>query len=212
MKTIRWTTTTMLLALCAAPAAAQMRGTTDDGAMPHPGMHRRLMAPCVEGGAMMGPGMTRQGTMEQETTRGAMRWMGPIGLEGAGTDPVALLGAAEALELSPAQRDRLDAIAGTERQDRQEQLGVAQEAYRRAADALQGGPADLRAYEQALQEAADAMVQAQVATARARSEAGEVLTPEQRKKLHESLALVDSMMCGEGDASTGAGPGPGGHR
>jgi Spy/CpxP family protein refolding chaperone len=235
MNAMRWTTTTttMLLVLCATPAAAQTPGSMGHGAMPHGGQ-QGMMAPCWNGGAIgpgrMGQGMGtgRMGAMHGQGTAGAgtmgagammgfgpagmMGWMGPIGLEGAGTDPVALLGAADALELSPAQRDRLDAIAGTERQDREEQMGVASDAYRRAADALQAGPADLKAYEQALQEAANAVVQARVATARARSEAGEVLTPEQRTKLRDSVALVGSMVCGEVGAANDPDTGPGGER
>ena len=79
------------------------------------------------------------------------------------------------------------------------------EAHQDAATALEGDSPDFDAYEWALREAADQMVQAHVAMAQAAAEGGAVLTEEQRQQLQGSMQMMRGMM-GQGQSEM-MGPG-----
>ncbi len=67
-------------------------------------------------------------------------------------------------------------------------------AHQRARAALEGESPDLDAYEEALQEGANRMVQAHVAMARASAEARAVLTEEQRARIQGGMQMMHGMM------------------
>ncbi len=70
--------------------------------------------------------------------------------------------------------------------------------------ALEGDSPDFVAYEHALQEGADLMVQAHVAMARAAEEARNVLTDEQIEQLGSGMPMLYGMM-GHGGSDPGIG-------
>lgn len=118
-------------------------------------------------------------------------------MRGTGVGPQALLGAADRLGLNDDQTARLQDIASTSRGSHQTHMQAAAAARKNAADALSADSPDLTAYQDALQEAANHMVQAHVAMTRASIEARAVLTPDQLKKLGE-LTAQGGMMSGMG--------------
>jgi len=149
----------------------------------------QMMGQGMMGGGMMGPEM--MGMMGQG--------MGMMATGGPG--PAMILRMGDALNLTDEQRSRLEAIQ-TEYSDSVEPLmSGAREAHQNAAAALEGDSPDIEAYDRALREGADQMVQAHVAMARAAAEARDVLTEEQREGLDGGMQMMQGMM--------GGGPGVG---
>lgn len=179
-------TVATFVAITATPALAQ---------------HRHGQAQADTAGVMVGGGhMMQQGAM-----MGMMQAMRPR--------PGALLAAAAQLELSADQRDRLTALQERSSAERQGHMRAAMAARGQAVEALAGAAPDLTAYEEALNEAAGHMVQANVSMARAAAEARDILTTEQREKLHDALSLMHHMeggMMGGGGMSMHPGGPPSG--
>lgn len=128
-----------------------------------------------------------------------------------GAAPMMLLHHADALDLSADQVERIETIR--ERTDGAAHMQGAMAAHRQAAELMAGDQPDLARFEAKLQEAADHMVQAHTAMARASVEARTVLTPEQRDRLkdmdHAAMgqrgAMGQEAMRGEGMGHGGQG-------
>lgn len=110
-----------------------------------------------------------------------------------GPPPQMLLQHREALGLSADQVSRLEALQARARETAMPQMQPTMQAHMAAAELLKGDAPDLQGYEARLREAADHMVRAHVAMARAAVDARRVLTPEQRGRLDE---LRRQMMSG----------------
>ena len=150
-----------------------------------------MMRMMCEG--MMGPGMMEM--MGQG--------MGMMATGGPG--PAMILRMGEALDLTDEQRTQLQAIESEYSDSVQPLMAAVMEAHQDAATALQGDSPDFGAYERALREAADQMVQAHLAMAQAAAEGGHVLTEEQRQQLQGSMQMMRGMM-GQGQSGM-MGPG-----
>jgi Spy/CpxP family protein refolding chaperone len=152
---------------------------------------------------MMGQGMMGGGMMGPEMMSMMGQGMGVMTTGGPGPSMILRMG--DALNLTDEQRSQLDAIQ-TEFTDSVEPLMAgAREAHQNAAAALDGDSPDLEAYERALREAADGMVEAHVAMARAAAEARDVLTDEQREGLEGGMQMMQGMMGGGGMMGSGMG-------
>lgn len=140
------------------------------------GMHGQMEGMDMQGmrGQMMGPGM-----------------MG--GMDAMHGGPGMILRSSQALALTAAQTERLEALQERVRSEHQEHMQAAMAAHQEAAAALEGDAPDLDAYSAALNEAADHMVVAHVAMTRATLDAREILTPEQREKLGEAMGEMHEM-------------------
>jgi uncharacterized membrane protein len=125
--------------------------------------------------------------------------------------PEMLLHAGDVLGLSADQRHRLEQTADRSQEEHQRHMQAAMEAHRRAAAALESERPDLDAYETAFREAANHMALAHVAMTRAAVEARAVLTPEQRQKLADAMALTRAMKEAMGEGMMGGMQQPGGH-
>jgi len=139
-----------------------------------------MMPMMCEG--MMGPGMMEM--MGQG--------MGMMATGGPG--PAMILRMGEALDLTDEQRAQVQAIESEYSDFVQPLMAAVMEAHQDAATALQGDSPDFGAYERALREAADQMVQAHVAMAQAAADGGGVLTEEQRQQLQGSMQMMRGMM------------------
>lgn len=185
----RTVTVAMLMTLGASGAAAQrggMRGQMPD-TTPSMGMAHGMMM-----GGMMGQGMMGSGMMQMMG-----QGMGMMATGGPG--PMTMLRLREALELTDEQVTRLESIQRDFQSTTQTQMSAATASHGAAAESLQGDPPDLEAYQRGLQGAANIMVQAHVAMARAAVEARGVLTPEQLERLRvEGTQMMHSMMGGYG--------------
>lgn len=141
-----------------APRQQQMPGMTG----PSMDTARGMMM-----GGMMGRGMTSM--MGQG--------MGMMATGGPGAS--ALLGMRDALDLTDDQVGRLTTIRDELAATAQPLMTAMMSSHRAAAEALRADTPDFDAYQQGLQAAANIMVQAHVAMARAQTEARALLTPEQ---------------------------------
>lgn len=139
-------------------------------------------------GGMMGPG-SMHGQQQMGMSGGMMMGM----MAPAQPGPAMLLGASETLGLSEAQVQELRELQDRWMQEGQEHMQAAMAARMQAMDVLQGESPDLAAYGRALGEAADHMVEAHVAHARTSVEARGVLNPEQRERLADAMAMMQSM-------------------
>jgi Spy/CpxP family protein refolding chaperone len=175
------------------------------------GLAAQGQQPSDSPSGMMGPGMG-MGQMMQMMGEGMMgsgmmqmmgQGMGMMATGGPG--PAMILRMGDTLELTPQQRTQLEAIRSEYSDSVQPGMAVMMEAHRTASAALQGDSPDFDAYEEALQEGADRMVQAHVAMARAAAEARNVLTEEQREALGGGMQMMRGMM-GPGRSET-MGPG-----
>jgi Spy/CpxP family protein refolding chaperone len=142
---------------------------------------------------MMGQGMMGPG-MRQMMGQG----MGVMSTGGPG--PAMILRMGDALNLTDEQRVRLQAIQGEYSGSVEPLMAAVMRAHQEAAAALAGDPPDIEAYERALREANDRMVEAHVAMARAAVEARAVLTDEQLGQLEDSIRMMRGMtgMMGSG--------------
>ncbi len=114
---------------------------------------------------MMGEGMMGPGMIEMMG-----QGMGMMATGGPG--PAMILRMGEALDLTDEQRTQLQAIQSEYSDSVQPLMAAVMEAHQDAATALEGDSPDFDAYEWALREAADQMVQAHVAMAQAAAEGG----------------------------------------
>lgn len=194
----------VLVGAFAAPANAQqhqhgqMQGQEqgqEQGAM----MSCPMMQQMMQG--MHGQGMDMEGMQGQ---------MGPGMMGSMQAGPGMILRSAEALELTPDQTERLEALQERTHSEHQEHMQAAMAAHQEAAAALEGDAPDLEAYSAALGEAADHMVVAHVAMTRASLEARAILTPEQREKLGEIMGDMRGMHGGTMHGGSG-GSGHAGH-
>lgn len=206
MSTHTMITAAVLMGALAVPAAAQehqhgqMEGQQSNMMMSCPmmqqmmqGMHGQMEGMGMQGmqGQMMGSGM-----------------MGSMGAMHAG--PGMILRSSEALGLTPAQTEQLEALQERVRSGHQQHMKPAMAAHQTAAAALEGDAPDLDAYSAALNEAADHMVMAHVAMTRAALEAREVLTSEQRDKLGQLMGDMHGMHGGAAEPGS-EGSGHAGH-
>lgn len=150
----------LLASLVGAPLGAQQMGTM------HQGGHRHQ-------GEMMG----------SESPMGS--GFGMDMMQTVGPGPAALLSDGDRLGLTLDQKERLQALADQVSEEGGAHMQAAMAARARAREILTEDAPDLAAYQGALQEASEQMVQLHVAYARAALEAREVLTPDQRTMVPE---------------------------
>lgn len=209
MNAVKVASVLMMLGAAAAPVAGQGMGMAgQSGGAMDSGMMQMCHAMSggvmddsmmQGGGAMEGhAGMMAGGSMEGMSGMQHMdRMSGMMSMmQGMGLGPAALLGAADRLQLSPAQKSRLGALAEKAAQEHQGHMQAIMAAHQDGAEALKATAPDLDAYQRTLEVAADHMVQAHMAMTRATIEARGVLTEEQRGQVQEGLTLMGSMMCG----------------
>lgn len=178
---------TVLMGALAVPAGAQQhQHPPTQGQEPGMMMSCPMMQQMMHG--MHGQGM---GDMEGMGMQGQMMGPGMMGAMSAG--PAMILRSSEALALTPAQTEQLEALQERVRSEHQEHMQAAMAAHQNAAAALEADAADLDAYTSALNEAADHMVLAHVAMTRTALAAREILTPEQREKLGEVMGDMHRM-------------------
>jgi len=202
MRTLRWTTPLVAVALVAAPIGAQQMGAMHGAG--HQGMAgQSTLPPCS---MMGGPGMMMGG---QGAMTGHQSMMGGAGMAGhpgmvAGGMGVtnharmgagALFGGTD-VALTPDQQTKLEELVAKAREEHLSHMQEAMSVQSGAAAALAGAKPDMDAYEQMMKQAATQMVDAQMTFARAAVEARALLTPEQLAKLPEGAQLVNTMMCG----------------
>jgi Spy/CpxP family protein refolding chaperone len=136
-----------------------------------------------ESRGMMGQGMMKQGMMGQ----GMM----------SGRGPSMILKQKEALELTEAQVQRLEALQKELSETREAHMKEMSPVKKQVGEALEGDKPDLSSYESALKKLADGHVRMQVDMARFSEQALEVLTAEQRSNVRYGMRLKQGMMCGE---------------
>ena len=151
---------------------------------------------AIDGGMMMGEGMSSQ--MLQRVGQG----VGIVVTGGPG--PAMILSMGEALNLTDDQRAQLDAIQTEYSEAAQPHMPGMIAAHQDVRAALEADAPDFDAYEHALQEGSDFMVQAHVAMARAAEEVRKVLTDEQLEQLGSGMAMMHGMM-GHGQTDPGMG-------
>lgn len=179
-----------LLGALAAPVGAQQHepGMMQDQ---EPGM--MMSCPMMQGMMMqhMMQGMMMQDSMMQQMMGGmagpmmGSRMTGSPMMGAMGPGPEMLLAASDALELTPDQTERLEAIRDRLQDEHRVHMSSVMTAHGDASAAVEGDAPDLDAYARALNEAADQMVLAHVAMTRSALEARKILTPEQLEKLDE---------------------------
>jgi Spy/CpxP family protein refolding chaperone len=192
---------TILAALVAAPVAAQERplGQQADSAH-HPGM----MQP-----GMMQPGMMNPGMMQM-----MQRMHGQGGMMGMAGGPAMILGLKESLELTDDQVERLEALRESAQSGMRQHMMQGMQTMHASQELLAGESPDVAAYEERLREAANHMVLAHTAMARAAVEARGLLTTQQQDRLALARSMMQEMRAGmrQGTMMPGMGPGEsGGH-
>ena len=166
----------VLVALAARPVLAQEH---EHGAAPE---ERTDAAGMMQMMQMMGGG----------AMGGAMMGM----MESMHPQPAALLRAADALALSPEQREHLHALTERTEGEARQHMSAAMAAHQEARSALGGERPDVEAYAAALRDAVDHMVHGHAAMARASVEAVALLTPAQREELSEAMQFMRGMSGG----------------
>ena len=153
----------------------------------------------------------QHGQMHQQ--RGMQQGMGmPMmgGMHGmmmARPGPGMLLRLERTLELTDQQVQELEGMHAEAHEAMKMHREAAREARRRAHEAMMGESADLDAFQDALEEAAQHNVQAMVAMARVHAQAAGVLTDEQTMKLHTLMQAMQEMREGRGMEGPGMGEG-----
>lgn len=136
---------------------------------------------------MMGRGRMDSGMMEMME-----RGMGVMDTGGPAPESILMMG--DALGLTDEQRAELEAVQTRYREASGPMMAGIQESLDRAEVLLDGEAPDLVAYRDALQDAVDELVVAQVAMAEAAVEARAILTEEQRAELDMGLRMMQGMM------------------
>lgn len=167
----------------AVPLAAQERplGQPADSAGQHD-----MMAPGMM--EMMSPGMMQR--MHGMGGPGSMMGMMDGGMTGMSAGPAMILRLEESVELTDDQVARLEALHESAQSEMRQHMMQGMQTMRAAQELLDGDSPELSAYEARLREAANHMVLAHTAMARAAVDARALLSPEQR----ERLALARTMM------------------
>lgn len=148
-------------------------------------MHQGVMAPGMMGRGMMGQGMAME----------MMNGMDRMGMMMAGMpSPAMILGAAQSLDLTGAQKTRLETLQKQLTESVQPEMQKAMAAHHRAMQALEGDQPDIDAYEAALKDAMNQMVLVRVAVAKTNVQARDVLTADQRSKVSEASSMMWGMM------------------
>ncbi len=195
--------TAVALLLAALPVAAQAQHAHRAHGMQPGGPGGRAMMQA--GGGMMGGGMMGGGMMSM-MGQGMGAGMG-IGHGVPG--PAALLEMRDALELTPEQVTRLEAIRKTTDGAVRKMRQQAQEAATRASKLRAATSPDPDAYAAAIREAGAPLVEAHALTARTALQARQLLTAEQQKTLaagtQAGVAMCRAMMGGMGGGMTGGG-------
>jgi uncharacterized membrane protein len=143
-----------------------------------------------------------QGGMMQGGMMGMMQTMHP--------GPGMILGAADQLELTPEQKERLTALRDGMQSAHREHMQAAMASHQAAASALEGDSPDLDVYRAQLETAAGQMVAMHVSVARAALEAREILSAEQRSQLENAVSMMRHMHGNGMGGMTGGGMMPGG--
>lgn len=121
-----------------------------------------------------------------------------------GPAPAMILHHSEELDLSADQVSRLEALRDRARTTAHPHMTQAMQAHAAAAGHLEGDQPDFDAYEAALREAADHMVQSHTAMARAAVETRQVLTADQQARFSQvSHSMGGGMAGGEHGAMMG---------
>ena len=167
----------------AVPLAAQERplGQPADSAG-----QRGMMAPGMK--EMMSPRMMQR--MHGMGGPGGRTGMMDGGMMGMAAGPAMLLRLEESLELTHDQVARLEALHESARTEMRQHMMQGMQTMRSAQELLDGDSPEFSDYEARLREAANHMVLAHTAMARAAVDARALLTPEQQ----ERLALARTMM------------------
>lgn len=145
---------------------------------------------------MMGQGMMHEG---MGMMHGGMDMMmqGGMGMMMSGLPtPGMILHAADELDLTENQRNRLETMQAELIAAIQPHMQAAMDAHGQAAAALGAEPVDMTGYEAALETAMQEMVRAHVAQARAGVQARNLLTAPQREKLEGAVGMMHGMMGG----------------
>jgi len=203
-----------LVALVAAPLGAQQMGTMHGAGQA--GMMEQGMMPMCS--MMGGQSMAGQGMMSGNGMAGHQGMMSGGGMAGMNhgsmnhgdmMGPGAVFGGVD-LALTPDQDTKLGDLMAKAREEHQAHMQAAMSVQMGATASLAGAKPDLDAYQAAMREAADHMVQAHMAVARASVDARGLLTPDQLAKLPEGAQLMNTMMCGMMGGSMMGSQAPGG--
>lgn len=176
----------IVAALAAAPVAAQERplGQRADSTH-HPGMMQPGMM------QMMHPAMMQM--MQRMHGQNGMMGSGMMGMAGG---PAMILRLAESLDLTDDQVERLEALRDSAQSGMRQHMMQGMQAMQTARELVEGESPDLGTYEETLREAANHMVLAHTAMARAAVEARGLLTPQQRDRLALARSMMQEMRAG----------------
>jgi len=181
--------TLAVLASSATQVDAQRRGMAGQQAdsASNMGMMQGMM-----GGGMMGSGMMEGGMMQM---MGQGMGLMPTG----GPGPAVILEMRDSLGLSEEQVGQLEEIRDRHHTAHSQMGDGPMGAHSRAKEAITGDNPDFQAYESALRDMADSMVQMHVGMARSAAEAREVLTAEQQEMLTQiGQGMMRGMRMGPG--------------
>lgn len=138
----------------------------------------------------------RHDMMQMMQSQGGMMEMMQGGMMGMDAGPTMILKLKESLELSEDQVKRLTAIQKSAKSGMQQHMMEGMHAMQGAEKLLEPASPDFGAYEAALRNAANHMVLAHTAMARADAEARQVLNPQQRERLTLARKVMKEMKDG----------------
>ena len=180
------------IVLMAAPAVAQgHHGARADSS--------RGMGMMQGQSGMMQSGMMQSGMMQSGMMQGGMMQMmhGQSGMMmGMAMGPGMVLRLQESLELTDDQVTQLETLRDSARSTMRQHMMQGMQVMHAASGMLSSDSPDLDAYETRLRQAADHMVLAHTAMARAAVAARQVLTPEQRERLSLARQMMHEMQPG----------------
>ncbi|MFW6323399.1 MAG: Spy/CpxP family protein refolding chaperone [Guyparkeria sp.] len=182
---------TIVAALAAAPVAAQERPLGQQADSTH---HPGMMQPGMMQPGMMNPGMMQM--MQRMHGQGGMMGMMGGGMMGMAGGPAMILGLEESLELTGDQVERLEALRESAQSGMRQHMMQGMQTMHASQELLAGESPDVAAYEERLREAANHMVLAHTAMARAAVEARGLLTPQQQDRLALARSMMQEMRAG----------------
>jgi len=136
-----------------------------------------------------------QGMHGQAGMMGSMGMMGD-GMMGMVGGPAMILRLEQSLDLTEAQVERLKALQESAQAGMRQHMMQGMQGMRAAQELLAGESPDVAAYEERLREAANHMVLAHTAMARAAVEARGLLTPQQQDRLALARTMMQEMRAG----------------